>query len=340
VTERVHGRHRAVLAMFPKVAEQAMDREVVARLSRVVDLDPGIVLDDFGTATARRVLAGADILLTGWGCPPIDQHVLDDAPRLRAIVHSAGTIRHHVTEACWDRGIVVSSAAAANAIPVAEYTVAMILLSNKRVFDMARVYRAERTKIDWNERYPDAGNYRKSVGILSASTIGRRVIELLQPYDLDVLLHDPYVSESEVAALGARRVTLQELFRSSDLISVHTPLLPETTHMVGRALLSSLRAGSTLINTSRGAVLDQQALTEELLTGRINAVLDVTDPEILPPDSPLFDCANVLITPHIAGSKGSELGRLMSMAVSEVENFAQGRDFRHAVSRADLPRLA
>ncbi|MFJ8025543.1 hydroxyacid dehydrogenase [Streptomyces sp. NPDC096311] len=326
--------------MAHRTARQVLDPDVRARLADLTDIDPQLVLDDFTTPVAHRALADAELLITGWGCPPVDQAVLDAAPRLRAVVHTAGTVRNHITPACWERDLAVSSAAAANAVPVAEYTLAMILLAGKRVLDTARVYRTERRRIDWNERYPDAGNYRRTVGILSASIIGRRVIDLLRHHELNVLLHDPYVSDTEARALGAEPAGLSELFAESDVVSVHTPLLPETRGLVSRELLARLRTGGTLINTARGAVVDQKALTAEVLSGRLNAILDVTEPEVLPADSPLFDCANVLITPHIAGSKGGELRRLADLALAEVESYVRGRPFAHPVRPETLARLA
>ncbi|WP_210569755.1 hydroxyacid dehydrogenase [Streptomyces sp. GESEQ-4] len=333
-------RPRAVLAMARRTARQVLDADARARLADLTDIDPHLVLDDLTTPDAHRALADAELLVTGWGCPPLDAAVLHAAPRLRAVVHTAGTVRHHITPACWERGLAVSSAAAANAVPVAEYTLAMILLANKRVLETARVYRAERRRVDWNERHPDAGNYRRTVGILSASIIGRRVIDLLRPHDLTVLLHDPYVSDAEARALGVQPVSLPELFARCDTVSVHTPLLPETRGLVSRDLLARLRTGGTLINTARGAVVDQDALTDEVVSGRLHAVLDVTEPEVLPADSPLYDCQNVVLTPHIAGSKGGELRRLAELALAEIESYVLGRPFAHPVRPERLARLA
>jgi phosphoglycerate dehydrogenase-like enzyme len=166
-------------------------------------------------------------------------------------VHTAGSVRGVVTQDCWDRGIEVSSAAAVNALPVAEYTVAMILLSGKRVLDQARAYRAARARSGEFPELPGLGNYRRTVGVLSASLIGRRVIELLRPYDLRILPHDPYVSAAEARELGASSAELTELFARSDVVSVHTPLLPATRGLVNRALLFSMRPGAVLINTAR-----------------------------------------------------------------------------------------
>lgn len=333
-------RPRAALAMAHRTARQVLDADVRTRLAALTDIDPDLVLDDLTTPAAHRALADAELLVTGWGCPPLDARVLEAAPRLRAVVHTAGTVRHHITPACWERGLVVSSAAAANAVPVAEYTLAMILLANKRILESARDYRAERRRVDFNDRFPDAGNYRRTVGILSASVIGRRVIDLLRPHDLTVLLHDPFVTDAEARALGAHPVPLPELFARGDVVSVHTPLLPETRGLVSRELLAGLRTGATLINTARGAVVDQDALTDEVMSGRVHAILDVTDPDVLPPGSPLFDCPNVLLTPHIAGSKGGELRRLAELALTEVESYVAGRPFAHPVRPERLARLA
>lgn len=332
-------RPRAAFAMGPETAAAILDERTLAAFSQVCDLAPPPVLDDFTTDRARAVLADTELLVTGWGCPPLDAAALASAPRLRAVVHSAGSVRGHITDACWERGIEVSSAAAANALPVAEYTVAMILLSGKRVLERTRSYRAGH-RDDWLTDSPEVGNYRRTVGILSASLIGRRVVELLRPYDLRVLLHDPYVSDEEAAALGVRPVGLGELFADSDVVSVHTPLLPATHGLVGRELLMSMRPDAVLLNTARGAVIDQDALVDVLRQDRIRAVLDVTEPDTLPAGHPLWECENALITPHLAGSQGNEWQRLADLAATEAGRWATGGGFAHPVRRERLAFLA
>ncbi|MEW2076254.1 hydroxyacid dehydrogenase [Streptomyces sp. NPDC017966] len=341
MTESTPGpRPRAALAMSPDVASAVLDDESLAALAALCDLAPLPVLDDLTTPRARTVLADVDLLVTGWGCPPLDADVLRAAPRLRAVVHTAGSVRGHVTDACWERGIEVSSAAAANAVPVAEYTLAMILLTAKRALESARDYRASRTRPDWLRTSRSVGSHRRTVGVLSASLIGRRVIDLLRPHDVDVLLYDPFVDEAGARELGVERVGLAELFRRGDTVSVHTPLLPETRGLVGRELIDSMRPDAVLINTARGAVVDQEALTDAALAGRIRAVLDVTDPEVLPPDHPLWECDNVLLTPHLAGSQGNEWRRLADLALSEIARWASGEGFLHPVRRERLAFLA
>ncbi|MDX2547409.1 hydroxyacid dehydrogenase [Streptomyces sp. WI04-05B] len=333
-------RPRAALAMSPDAAAAVLDPDSLAALAAVCDLAPLPVLDDFGTGRAREILADVDLLVTGWGCPVLDADALAAAPRLRAVVHTAGSVRPHVTDACWERGIEVSSAAAANALPVAEYTLAMILLTGKQVLERARAYAATRNRDNWLRTSHEIGNHRRTVGIVSASLIGRRVIELLRPHDFDILLYDPYVTDADAAELGVERVELDTLFARSDTVSLHTPLLPTTRGLVSRALLDAMRPGAVFINTARGGVVDQDALTDAVRERRVRAVLDVTDPEVLPPEHPLWDCPDALLTPHLAGSQGNEWRRLADVAVAETEHWASGAGFRHPVRRERLAFLA
>ncbi len=240
---------------------------------------------------------------------------------LRAVVHTAGSVRGHVTDACWDRGVEVSSAAAANAVPVAEYTLAMILLTGKRVLESAREYRAS-APAPTGCTPRTVGNHRRTVGILSASLIGRRVIDLLRPHDVDVLLHDPYVDEAEAARLGVRGVGLAELFRMSDTVSVHTAAARDPRPgLPGADRLHAARRRAHQHRTRRGPRPGRAHRRRPRRAHR--AVLDVTEPEVLPPDHPLWDCDHVLITPHLAGSQGNEW-RLADAAVSEVARWAAG----------------
>jgi phosphoglycerate dehydrogenase-like enzyme len=294
---------------------------------------PARLFDETRLASVADLVAleQAEVVLSGWGCPPLDALLLARAPELRAIVHAAGGVKGHVTDACWDRGLLVSTAAGANAEPVAEYTLARILLANKGAGRLAREYRARRAPIDLISEFPDVGNLGKTVGIVGLSRIGKRVVELLRPFELDVLVSDPYVA-------GAAE--LDDLLRASDVVSLHAPSLPSTRHMLDARRLSLLRDGATLINTARGALIDQDALVAELITGRIDAVIDVTEPEVLPPDSPLYDLPNVVLTPHIAGALGVEVRRLGDSALDELERYARGEPFAHPVTRADLDRIA
>jgi phosphoglycerate dehydrogenase-like enzyme len=252
------------------------------------------------------------------------------------VVHAAGSVKHHLTPAVWQRGIEVSSAAAANAVPVAEYTVAMIVLAGKRVLPIARRYRLAQAEFDVEAAFPGLGNYGTRIGIVGASKIGREVIERLRGFDLELVVFDPYLDDDEAARLGVRSLPLDELLATSDIVSVHAPSLPETLGMIDERGIGLLKPGATLINTARGELVDQDALTARVLRGDLYAVLDVTTPWVLAPGHPLYDHENVLLTPHIAGSLGLELGRLAEVAFDETSRIARGLPLEHPVRAEEL----
>ena len=333
------GRPSLLLAMGPGVAGRLLTEDHRARLAALTRTDPHLVAHDL---TARdpavaAALAEAELLLTCWGATPLTPEVLARAPRLKAVVHAAGSVKHHITDACWERGIRVTSAAGANALPVAEYTLAAILFAGKQVLRSARQYAELRTDQAWLAESGPWGNYRRTVGIVGASRIGRRVIDLLRPFDLDVLLHDPYVT---TAPPGTELVDLDELCARATVVSVHAPQLPSTCRMIGARQLAAMPDGATLVNTARGSLVDEDALLPHLLSGRLHAVLDVTDPELPAPDSPLYSLPNVLLTPHVAGSLGNELHRMADRALEEVARYGRGEPFAEEVHAADLTRSA
>ncbi|MGW0707092.1 hydroxyacid dehydrogenase [Streptomyces sp. NPDC002643] len=330
---------RAVFAMDSVHLPLLFPPPLMARLRQVADIDPEFVVRDFTDPAAARALAGAEVLITGWGCPHLDEGVLAVAPRLRHVLHAAGSVRALVGEALWQHGVTVSSAVAGNALPVAEYTLAMILLAGKETFDQRERFRK-------THAYPSPaetaaiGNVGRRIGIIGASRVGRRLLELLRPFDFAVSLYDPYVDPADAAALGAEPMALDDLLRTSDIVSLHAPDIPETYRMLDRGRLALIRDGGVLINTSRGALVDPDALTDELLSGRLKAILDVTEPEPLPAGSPLYNLPNVFLTPHIAGSLGNELERLGRTVVEELERLAVGEPMGHEVRHTDLARVA
>ncbi|RKN43921.1 hydroxyacid dehydrogenase [Streptomyces hoynatensis] len=323
-------RPRATFAMRPaSLPGQLFAPATLERLRGLVDLDPELVLTEYDSDRAREALAGTEILLAGWGAPPLTP--AHRAPRLRAVVYAGGVAATCLSDpaAFAARGLAAANAREANALPVAEYTLAMILLANKQSFLAERLHRERRGPLDRERELTDAGNYRRTVGIVGASSVGRALIRLLRPFDLDVLLYAPEVTEESAAALGVRAASLERLMRESDVVTLHQPLTPQTAGQIDAGLLALLRDGATLINTARGGVLDHEALLHELRTGRISAVLDVTDPEPLPPGSEFWDLPNVRLTPHIAGSMGRELHRLGAQVAAEVARFVAGEPFAH-----------
>ncbi|MEV0261378.1 hydroxyacid dehydrogenase [Streptomyces sp. NPDC050617] len=330
-------RPTAAMAMGADEAEAVLPPELRARLARLTELHPEPLTGPLDGPAARTVLARTDLLVTGWGCPALTADVLAHAPRLRAVLHAAGSVKDLVSDALWDRGIIVSSAAEANAGPVADFTLAAVVLAAKKALPAAAAHPAGRPA--FRDRQGADG---RTIGVIGASRIGRLVLARLRDSGRGhrLLLHDPYVREDDAARLGAEPVALDELCRSSSIVTVHAPELPETFRMLDARRLALIPDGGTVINTARGPLVDTDALTRECAAGRLDAFLDVTDPEPLPAGHPLPALPNVLVTPHIAGAQGSEARRLGAYAVDEVARCLRGEPLLGRVTAADLPRLA
>jgi len=333
-------RPKLAFAYDPQFTEHVFAAEQLQRLAGLCQILRHEPLLELNSPEARAVLAETEILVTGWGPPQLDTATLQAAPRLRLIAHSAGSIKYFIAPEVVER-VAVTSAVTANAVPVAEFTVAAILFANKGVLAFRDIYRREKRHLRSHPLMAsELGNYRKTIGIIGASRIGLKTIELLAPYDFELLLTSASTTPTQAAALGVELVELDELMARSDVASLHAPALPSTRHMIDARRLGLLRDGATFINTARGSIVDQEALVRELVTGRISAVIDVTEPEVLPADSPLYDLPNVLLTPHIAGAIGTERERLGTLVVDEIERFVRGEPLLHRVPHELLGQLA
>lgn len=276
------------------------------------------------------LLEQADVIFCGWGGPIMDERFLTMTPRLKAVFYGAGSIRAYVTEAFWARGIVITSAYAANAVPVAEYTHGVISLSLKNFWFHAHQIKHTRRL---TERIPCAGGFGSRVGIISLGMIGRLVCQKLRDTDLEVLAYDPYVDADTADRLGVELAPLEDIFRECDVVSLHTPLLKETTGMIRGHHFELMKPGATFINTARGAVIDEPEMTDVLQRRPdLTAVLDVTWPDPPSPHSPLFTLPNVVLTPHIAGSLNRECRRMGRLMIEEFDRWERGEPLLWAVS--------
>lgn len=310
------------------------ERDDIARLVNI-DAAP---LDSKDVAANPEVLKDVEVILSSWGCSKLDKQFLDAAPNLRAIFYGAGSIRGIVTEEFWDREIVITSAYAANAVPVAEYTLSQILFCLKSGWQFART-----TRIDHNygTRHPIHGAYGTTVGIISLGMVGRKVYELLKSFDVEVIVYDPFVTDEQASELGVTLCSLEDLFTRSHVVSLHTPNLPETQGMIRKEHFQAMQQYSSFINTARGAIVREDEMIEAL-TGRpdIQAVLDVTFPEPPAADSPLYELPNVTLTPHIAGSVGDECRRMGRYMIDELTRYLKGEKLRWQITKEIAKRLA
>jgi phosphoglycerate dehydrogenase-like enzyme len=287
-----------------------------------------------------ELLADAEACITSWGVAQLDSDVMAAAPRLRAMAHMGSSIKRFVSDAFWAQDVHLTSAGIALARTVAETTVGLMLVGQKRIWPLGQHVRdgGWRDSPAW-DRWFSRELFRKQVGIIGASNVGRFVIELLQPYETTILLYDPFISTEEAAKLGIIKLELDELLARADVVSLHAPANKQTHHMLNRAGLARMKDDALLINTARGSLIDEQALIQELAKGRFFAFLDVTDPEPPAADSPLRTLPNVVVTPHIAGciENCNQLGEL---AVEELRRFFAGEPPVYQITPDLFERIA
>ena len=318
---------------LPKAYPEALRAEIGKKVCLLAETVSG---SEWKNHTAA--LAEADVLFATWGMPKLDEEFLAAAPRLKAVFYAAGSVKCFATPESYKRGIVISSAWQANAIPVAEYSHATILLGLTGFWSSQRLARAGKFS---HQHSPVAGAFHSNVGLVSLGAIGRLVAGHLSKHEINILAYDPYATPAAAASLGVTLVSLQELFAKSHVVSIHTPWLPETEKMINGPLLRSMPEGATLINTSRGAVIDETDLCQVLAERQdITAILDVTHPEPPLPNSPLRTLENVVLTPHIAGSIGGEVARMGYWMNDELDLYLAGKPLQHGVSEDMLARMA
>ena len=330
---------KALFILDDTIRERVYPNDLYDSIAAEVDLIAPPM--DAGEARANpSVLRDMEILMSSWTCPKLDVEFLAQAPNLRAVFYGAGTIKGIESAEMWARGIRITHAAAANGISVAQFTVGQILLSLKGVWpEMARVKR-DRRFLAKSRDY--AGLHRSRVGLVGLGLIGRQVCELLRAFDPEIFAYDPLATEAAASELGVSLVNLETVFATSQVISLHAPWLPETEGMIDRNLLELMSPYSTLINTARGALVNEDDLISVLGSRPdLYALLDVTYPEPPSAESPLYDLPNVILTPHIAGAiSANDTRRLGEYMLAELRSYLTTGEMRWEVSRDRLSVMA
>lgn len=338
-------KHKILYVPTNDHTQRVFKSEVFQRMLKRFEVSANETGKNYTPGEIAALIAGFDGLITGWGTPALTGEVFEKADILGIIAHSAGSVKYMLSEKVVERYIIprnicVFSANHAIAYNVAESTVGLLIMASHRFIDHALAFRERGL---WRDpEIPSNGQYLQgsTVGLVSASKVGKEVIRMLKPFDLTLLVYDPFLDEQEADELGVVKTDLDSLFSRSNFVSIHAPNIPETWGMIGSKQLRLMKEGAILINTARGKILDHSVLLEELQEGRIMAVLDVTEPEPLPPDSPFRKLSNCIILPHISGAGYYGYFRIGSMTLQALEDFFAGKMVRGAIRFEDYSKLA
>ena len=318
----------------PADVRRVYHADTVARLQNLCDLEDNI----YSSADLAAIPADTEVVFSTWGMPSLTEaQIAQHLPRLQAVFYAAGSVQAFARPFL-ARGVKIYSAWAANAVPVAEYTVAQIVLANKGFFAQSRDMKAQKGA-PRSTAY--LGNYGQRVGLIGCGMIGSLVAEMLKSYKLDVLVYDPYLSPEKAATLGVTPCELSELFERCAVVSNHLPNNAETRGMLTYAHFSRMQPNATFLNTGRGAQVVEADLVRALSERRdLTAILDVTDPEPSPADHAFYTLENCILTPHIAGSLGNEVWRMSAYMAEEFAQYLDGMPCRYEVTLPMLVTMA
>lgn len=286
-------------------------------------------------------LGEADALIVCRGAPRIDAGVMDRAPRLKFIGEIEGDrfSGRIDLEAAWGRGLRVVDTTNASSYPVAEWALALLIISMRKGGELFRKVISGNTR-RWPDeeylRYCQGDLFGKRVGLIGCGHLGRRLIKFLRPFETEVWVCDPYLPSEMADALGFLRTSLGNVLSQCHAIVCVAPLTPRTRGMIGQAELDLIPSGSVLVNVSRGAIIDSAALIERLKRGDIVAGLDVFDPEPIPEDSEIIKFKNVFLSPHIAACTTQTRKRFFKLMVDELERFRSGHETHFDLNRCSL----
>jgi phosphoglycerate dehydrogenase-like enzyme len=282
---------------------------------------------DFSPEAVADLAAGSDVVLTSWGTPHLDKAIWTDGNGPKVVAHAAGSVKKLIDPVILEQDVAVFSAGTRIAWSVGEYCLASMLTLARRLPQFDHALRQGGWKQSHLRGREIAG---QKVGILGASSTARALITLLKPFGCDVLVYDPYLSDERAAALGVRTASLEETLQAT-FVSIHVPDVPETKGLITRKLIEQLPDQAVVINSSRGPAIDQQALLEHVLDGRLYAALDVYDPEPPKFDENVLAAPNLLLTPHIAGdTKEGHLalaGYVIADVLQWLDNGVRGPSF-------------
>jgi phosphoglycerate dehydrogenase-like enzyme len=280
-------------------------------------------------------LAAADICISGWSTPQIDRSMLTRSPL--KLICNIGNMKGSLHRDIFETDVKVSSSQGGFTQSVAEACLMLLMMSFRNTYRFMHLLKTNTYR--WKEdREPGRSIHGKTIGVLGYGTIAKELIRLLRSFDAEIVVCDDYCSEEEGLREGFRVMALEPFLQSCDAVCIHHSLTANTYHLLDEPRLRMMKDNAIIVNTARGAIIDEQALIAELKQGRLFAALDVYEQEPIPSDSPLRLLPNTIITPHISGFTYECRQGMVDAAVEDIRRFIQGEELLCQIDAAKYDR--
>jgi D-3-phosphoglycerate dehydrogenase len=296
--------------------------------------EPGWTVIQADPKTYQQHLADCDALLVR-SAVKVNAELIKKAPKLRVVGRAGVGVDNVDLPAATNGGILVMNTPGGNAISVAEHTVGLMLAMARSIPNASASTKAGK----WEKRKFIGNELRgKTLGVAGLGSIGREVVLRARNFGMKIIAADPYVNTQQAEDLSVTLVDLNTLFATSDYITLHVALTPETTKMVNRETIAKMKQGARIVNCARGELIDLTDLEEGLASGKLGgAALDVFDPEPLPADHSLLKQENLIATPHIGGST-EEAQEIVGIRIAE--QVAEYLKNGVAINAVNMPALS
>lgn len=304
--------------------------EAAKKLMALGDVAWNNTADQFTPDELREKISDTDVCLTGWCCPKLDEYILQNAHNLKLVAHTGGSVAPIAGSYLFDRGIRIISGNWLYAESVAEGTIAYILASLRDIIHYNGVVQNGMWK---DEHSYNEGLLDQTVGLIGFGMVAKNLVRLLKPFRTKICVCADYLTEADCEQYGIRKMPLEEVIKTCRIISVHESQRPETYHMIDSKLLEMIKDGALLINTSRGSIIDEEALADELVGNRFKAVLDVYEEEPLPANSRLRGLKNAVLIPHMAGPTIDRRKYVTIGLIEDIQSMLENKSMKYEISR-------
>ncbi len=277
----------------------------------------------------RDALVDVDVCVCTWGIPKFDSVVLEKANKLKLVAYTAGSVHNIVSDEMYDKGIRIVCGNEGFAESVAEGTMAYMLANLRRL----REYDLRNNNLWRPEPWCSERLLDKTVGIVGYGAIARHLLRMLKPFHVKIKLFSNHTTEEQAKEMGVQKASLEEIFSTCDIVSLHCARSAANYHLINADLLNSMREGALLVNTSRGDVIDEEALIPLLQKGYIRAALDVYEgPEPIAVTSPFRKMGqNASLYPHMGGPTEDYRYYCALLCIQDIERLQKGEPLQNEI---------